>query len=605
MDRRTLLALVLSTLVLVVWTHFFGPKPTPQAPVPGSPATTTTTNEPTISETAPPATPESVVPQPEPDFGAVVASSWDPAPARTLTITTDLTTTSISSIGGTLTSLTLHEFENGADRSRLVDLVREGFQALDCRLIWRDPVTTRVSEEVSLAQVPFRVVEETATTIRLSARRTDGLVVERAYTFTDSTYVFDHQVAVREVGRTGAPDFVVVGWRSGIPFTERADSVDKNFLSGLAMVGNELREFKPDKFKKSDVQLVEGNVRWLGVRNKYFSALLIPEPGTAQTVYADGNPESHLNTMAVGVPISSATGASMSMRVYAGPSDLERLAALGDELDKAVRLGWTAIRPVARFLLTILHGVHKVVPNYGWAIIVLTVLIRLVLHPLNRASMKSMKAMQTIQPKVKALQEKHKGDPQEMNKQVMGLYKEAGVNPLGGCLPMVLQMPLLFALYQALMFSVDLRLEPWMWWVNDLSSPDIIGRVMGFEIHILPLVMTAVSVLQSRATPKDPRQAALTTMMPLMFMFFFYNMPSGLVLYWTVMTLMGWIQQISMNRGDDKVVAAAPGVGAVAVDVEEIEDSGSTNGSPDENDKPKEALTAGAGRGRRGRRKKK
>jgi YidC/Oxa1 family membrane protein insertase len=172
--------------------------------------------------------------------------------------------------------------------------------------------------------------------------------------------------------------------------------------------------------------------------------------------------------------------------------------------------------------------------------------------------------MQRLQPEMEAIRKKYADKPQEMNKQVMLLYQKNKVNPLGGCLPMVVQMPVLFALYFSLMFAIDLRMAPFVSWINDLSAPDTVGRIMGFPIHVLPLIMTVVSVLQARATPTDPRQAAMTTLMPIVFLVFFYTMPAGLVLYWTMTNLGTWLQQWWVNRMDGPAAAASQGAGVVS-----------------------------------------
>jgi YidC/Oxa1 family membrane protein insertase len=596
MDRRTLLALVLSAMVIVIWTGLFAPsrEPASDGDVPGG--------TPSTGQTAAPTPPDAGTPSPTPTepagpgsageepgategraaigaTEAAPASQWREVPEATVVVETDLTRLEIATHGGVLTSVELLDFASGTNRQERVDLIRPGHQALDATLVWRDPTTGGVVRSEPLHRVGFEVVadrpgdEPGGREVILRAERGDGLRVERRYVLRDGSYVIDHSVHVRAPsgGGVARPDVVVLGWRSGIAFTERAESVDQGHMNGLAMVGEELHEWKPGSFKKNGPKSVDGNVRWLGVRNKYFISVIIPEPGTAVSVHADGDPTSSRNAVWVDLPISSATAFAARVQVYAGPSDFSRLQALGNDLEKAVRLGWSWIRPVSKLMLAAINGAYRLVPNYGVVIILITIVIRLLMHPLNRTSMRSMKAMQAVQPEMEALRKKYANDPQALNKRMMELYKARGVNPLGGCLPMVLQMPVLFALYSVLMFSVDLRLAPFVGWIDDLSAPDTIGKILGFELHVLPLVMTAVSILQTRATPKDPRQAMMTQMMPVIFLFLFYSMPSGLVLYWTVMTLMGWIQQALMNREDGAAVAPTA-AGAAAVTAQGAKD---------------------------------
>jgi YidC/Oxa1 family membrane protein insertase len=250
------------------------------------------------------------------------------------------------------------------------------------------------------------------------------------------------------------------------------------------------------------------------------------------------------------MPAAATDAARADVKLYLGPKDLARVKAVDPALSDAVSLGYRWMRPLTLPMLSVLKFTHRLIPNYGLVIIVLSVLIRVILYPLNRSSMRSMKAMQRVQPEMDALRKKYADKPQEMNKQLMELYKKHKVNPVGGCLPMVLQMPVLFALYFSFMFAIDLRLAPFVAWIHDLSAPDTVAHISGFPIHVLPLIMTGVSLLQARSTPTDPRQKAMTTLMPIMLLVFFYGMPSGLVLYWTVTNLVTWVQQVIMNRAD-------------------------------------------------------
>jgi YidC/Oxa1 family membrane protein insertase len=196
-----------------------------------------------------------------------------------------------------------------------------------------------------------------------------------------------------------------------------------------------------------------------------------------------------------------------------------------------------------------------VVSNYGVAIILLTVLLRLVTYPLTQKSMKSMKKFQVISPQLKEVQEKYKGDRERMQQEVMALYKRTGINPMtalgGGCLPMLLQFPFLIALYFALQASIDLRHADFMLWINDLSAPENLFSIAGMPIRPLPLMMGATMVLQQRLMPSagaDAQQRQMMTMMSVVFIFLFYQFPSGLVLYWFVSNLLGILQQLWVNR---------------------------------------------------------
>jgi YidC/Oxa1 family membrane protein insertase len=201
--------------------------------------------------------------------------------------------------------------------------------------------------------------------------------------------------------------------------------------------------------------------------------------------------------------------------------------------------------------------VHRVVPNYGLCIIILSVLVKAVFYPLSRKSVESMRDMQRLKPEMERLNEKFKDDPQKKNQATLELYKKHKVNPLGGCLPIVVQMPVFIALYNVLNSAVELRKAPFVLWIGDLSAPDRVGSVAGLPIHIMPLIMAGTMVWQQKLTPTDPRQAAMAYIMPIVMTVFFYAMPSGLVLYWTVMNLMAIGQQVWINRSVVQPTVAA------------------------------------------------
>jgi len=205
----------------------------------------------------------------------------------------------------------------------------------------------------------------------------------------------------------------------------------------------------------------------------------------------------------------------------------------------------------------LLRGLNSLVHNYGIAIFLLATLVRLVLHPLNMTSMKSMRAMTRLQPEIERLREKYKNNAQALNTAMMALYRENGVNPAGGCLPMVLQMPLFFALYAVLSNAFDLRMAPG--WIHDLSAPDRLTTIGPLPIRLLPLIMAATGFLQQKLTPTPSQQAATMYMMNAFMLFVFYNLPSGLVFYWTVMNLYTALQQWMAQRGDGGVVVVVPG----------------------------------------------
>ena len=233
---------------------------------------------------------------------------------------------------------------------------------------------------------------------------------------------------------------------------------------------------------------------------------------------------------------------------------MDRLEAIGAEMVRSVDLGWSWVQPLTRFFSLLLKMMYSAIPNYGVAIILLTILVRVVTAPLTIKQMRSMERMRALSPKLKELQEKHKDNKQKQSEATMALYKSEGVNPLGGCLPMILQFPVFIGLFYALRSTIQLRQSPFFGWIDDLSAPESLFDLpgLGIPVRVLPLVMGATMVLQQKITPMqaDPAQARMMmTIMPIMMTFVFYQFPSGLVLYWMVSNVLAISHQLWIGRG--------------------------------------------------------
>jgi YidC/Oxa1 family membrane protein insertase len=248
---------------------------------------------------------------------------------------------------------------------------------------------------------------------------------------------------------------------------------------------------------------------------------------------------------------------------FTGPKKEEVLEHYGT-LDALLSYGW--LTSISKVLLAFLNAVHRVIPNYGISIIVLTIIIKAALFPLTRKSQVSMFRMQQLQPLINQLKEKYKHDKQRMGKEQMLLFKKHGANPMSGCLPMLLQLPVFFALFRTLQLSFEMRQAPFLLWVNDLSRPDTLLLLpftipfLGNALNILPLIMTGASFAQMKLTPKAPAadpqaqaQQKMMSFMPIMFAFILYHMPSGLTVYWTTSTIFSIIESLIIRRSLKKV----------------------------------------------------
>lgn len=303
----------------------------------------------------------------------------------------------------------------------------------------------------------------------------------------------------------------------------------------------------------------QGNVDWAAVKDRHFSLIVKPQDTGLFTGFVEGLSDRHFRAALLSEKVSLAPGASAEKEflVYLGPTEIDRLEPLG--LGAIVNFG--KLDGIGRFLVGSLEMIHSIVHNYGLSIILLTLIINLVLFPLTRQSFMSMKRMQLVQPHMNKLRDQHKKNPERLNKETMELYKKHKVNPFGGCLPMLLQMPVFIALYVALSKAVILVNSKFLW-IQDLSSPDTVTLpfslpLLGQHIHILPLLMAGAMFFQQKfggmkMEGQDPamesQQKMMGIMMPVIFGFIFYSMPSALVLYWLTNTLMMTAYQLHLKR---------------------------------------------------------
>ncbi|MBI3539170.1 MAG: YidC/Oxa1 family insertase periplasmic-domain containing protein [Candidatus Eisenbacteria bacterium] len=362
--------------------------------------------------------------------------------------------------------------------------------------------------------------------------------------------------------------------RSWPAFSEADPMVDTRSLRTTGLVGSDLHR-APAASLHHGSKRFEGNAAFAAVETRYFMGAVVAiraetratvAAAEARTLTAEERALLPANAppvadVAVGslvVAIPGETSPINRFLVYFGPNQYSALERLHVQLERAVDLGWIWIRPFSIVLLRLMVWLNALLPNYGVTIVLLATIVRLLLHPLNMMSIKSMRAMQRLQPEMERIKEKLKHDAQAMNNAVMALYRDNKVNPAGGCLPMVIQMPLFFALYSVLWNAIELRQAPFVAWIHDLSAPDKLFTVFGFPIRLLPLLMAGSGFLTQRMTPTDPRQASSMYMMNAVMVVFFYNLPSGLVLYWTVMNLLTALQQWLALRDDHVVLVTAP-----------------------------------------------
>jgi YidC/Oxa1 family membrane protein insertase len=531
MERRLLLAFVLSAVIFAVWSVLF-PPPKPPA-VDDAVATPTSAVVPEPTEVAADETVAEDAPQAEPTGERREAES-----RRTVELVNDVMRLEITNEGGAIAAFVLEGYEG--DDGEILDLVQtvpEGSRALPLQLVEEGAPDTRLY-----------VVEE-ATDRRVVLSYADGLGSGSTKTITVPDSGYGVGVSIRSWGELARADISLGTGMRDLGVQER-DSRLSLWGEVVLLADGEVSRFKRRKVKTPEV-LEPASVAWVGFDDTYFLQVLRPEtrirslriePLEIREAGVDGD-EDALRVLRL---LARPVGGELEGELLGAPKRYNLLQELGGGLERTLDFGIFA--PISVLFLKALWWIHGLVGNYGVAIILLTVGIRVVLFPLMHTSTVSMRKMQKVQPKVKEIQSKYKkkkNDPQaraKMNQEMMELYKQEGVNPMGGCLPLLVQLPILWALYKLFLHAIELRHEPFMLWIQDLSAKD--------PYYITPILMTATMWLQQRLAPAagDPQQQRIMRMMPLVFGIMFLQFPSGLVLYWLTNNVLTIVQQeITLN----------------------------------------------------------
>jgi len=460
---------------------------------------------------------------------------------------TDRFDAQISSDGAAVTSWTLPGFTDPLTKSP-VDLIPAGKSAVH--------VVVGVSGGAfDYSNAPFRLAggSEDEGRITFVAEDSTGIRVTKTYRKTADPAVLDLEVRISPIAELG-PVRYRIGWGTPLPQTEKTAKPQE--FTGVAYLGAKLETIDSNKLAKDGMKRFEGNVRWAGDRSKYFLAAVIPDSATVPEVVVLADRDKKPTAWLAGAA-TPGTEIVRHARIYGGAIDVEALSRIGAGLDETANLGWKWIVPLSKLLLGALVWLHGFIPNYGVAIILLSILTKLIFHPLSHSSLRTMKVMHRLQPQIDAMREKHKDDPTKLNQAMMNLYKEHKVNPLGGCLPMLLQLPVFLALYQVLLHAVELRSAGFVGYITDLSAPDVLMRLGGFPVSLMPILMTGSTYLLQSQTPVAPQQRMMMYFMPAMMLYIMYGLPSGVILYWTVNNLVSALQQYIVNVSEDRKAAAA------------------------------------------------
>jgi len=571
MDRNLVLAFLLSFLVLSLWSLWMGDRRPAHGPQ-GQEQVAEQVAQAQPEAKAPgaeshgypelPTPPTTAAPAPELPAEATAEAEAPRAPAHEVDLDLPLYRARLTSAGGVIESWDLAQYtDHGGARVAMIPadgpatvIAVTPFRELGLgdlsRASWDlEPPGEKASDG---KQVSFRFTR-------------DGVTIRKTYSFDPDGYDFRLAIEVANQSKASVSPRFLVDWPAQIRPREldfhdqslaalHGGSITQQPLAGFGSPG-----FIGTLFGRQPVREVPlaGEIDWVGFQTTYFLAALFPDnPGQSRARFVVLMPGAAGAAQLFFDPVELTSGQSIEReyRGYLGPKETDRLAAMGSGAERSIDRGYTWVSPLVRLFAWLLHALYTVIPNYGVAIILLTLLVRVVTAPLTVRQMRSMERLRRVQPRMKEIQEKYAEDRQKQSEELMKLYRQEKVNPLGGCFPMLLQLPVFIGLFYALRSSLELRHAPFVGWINDLSAPDLLFTVPGFDlpVRVLPIVMGATMFIQQKITPMqtpDPTQARMMmVVMPVMMTVLFYQFPSGLVLYWMLSNVLAILNQLWIGR---------------------------------------------------------
>jgi YidC/Oxa1 family membrane protein insertase len=544
MERRALLAVVISLVILLgyeqVMRRLYPAAPTGE-PAPSAPA-----------DDAPPVAPAAPAAAPQPEEARPREAA---VPERLVTVDTPLYTATFSSNGARLISFRLHKYRTtvkpDSPPQELIIPGPAGEAPIGVELRGGQGLPV-----ISDAAAPYRadhdqlVLTDGAPATLSFTWSSAEVTVRKRLTFRPDSYHVSAEIELSQV--PAGYNELMLSW-SKLADPAHKPGVETVFDKVVFLNGKKRNEHTFASLEKGEI--VEGDIRWTGYAGLYFFAGMALQEAHQERLWLKlRGPTVEQKLL---IPVVAGNSARVGADLFIGPKDVDALEVAGHGFERALDLGWFSF--IALPLLYALELSHRLTGNYGIDIILLTVIIKILFIPLTHKSFQSMQAMQKLQPQMQKIREKMKDKPEEMNKEIMELYRRHKVNPLGGCLPMLLQIPVFIGLYSALSSAIELRHAPFMLWVNDLAAPDRLGTfaipfIEPPGIPVLTLLMGASMFVQQWMTPTmgDPAQRQIMMLMPLMFTFMFVGVPSGLSLYWLINNVLTIAQQYFMVRAQPK-----------------------------------------------------
>lgn len=554
-QTRLFMAIILSIIVFVVWDHFFIPK----KPIPSE---TTVVQETTKTNST------KLVDSSFIKKSAIESSSEKPLvehSERIITLTTPFYSLKINEKGAIIQSFKLNDYYESKKDFNKKELISQDMSQGTLNFNFLNNSIPELNRAYFKADIDNEkmTIEKPTESITFTHVAPNGVSIIKKFTFSKESYLFNLSITIINNSGNSIDDSAVL---------TLADIYSENASYGFqgpsAWIDNKLNEIKIKKIKDNNVY--SGNIQWIALQSRYFMSSVINREQQNAKMHLHLTPFNLTSLEGVSKPgniietsmvqslenLSSGHQKTLSYDLYLGPKSLRILKKVGNQLDKAVHFGFFDI--LAKPCLWIMNMFYDFIPNYGLAIIFLTILVKIIFWPLGTKAYKSMNDMKKLQPLMTQINEKYKNDPQKKNQEIMSLYKTYKVNPLGGCLPMIVQMPIFFALYQMLYSAIELRHAPFFGWITDLSAPDRLFE-FGFTIPflqpptgipVLTLIMGASMFVQQKMSPPagDASQAKIMMMMPIFMTIIFINFSSGLVLYWLINNILSISQQYYITR---------------------------------------------------------
>ncbi len=581
MDRQTTLAFILIGIVLMVWLYITAPSPT-DVPQQTKSQDTSIVVKKDIENQKP------LVNQEKSNDSSSVKILPENLSTKEsyVVIETNLARYELSTKGGNFRKVFLKKFNNwyATDKKgdegdfgkqvQLINYSKGG--SYDFALVTEDGVALNSADLFFNFSGNYnnKLSSKDSLYIDFTLTLKNGKSIIKRYLFYSDSYEIKNEIIFNGFNDYISNNSFDIVWNNGIRFVEHNSVDEANYSNASAYSGGEQVIIDASSVGEKISKDFRGRVDWVAVRNKYFAAVVLPDaPDKVEGAYLEGNRYAvgtdgvkEIYETRLTLPFKNQIQEIHKFSVYIGPVDYKQLETLGRNLIALVDFGSFfglkfIVRPIAEYvLLPLFQFLHMFIPNYGFVIIIFSLIIKLAVYPLTKQSYQSMKKMQALQPKIAELKEKYKDDPQKLNSETMKLYSTYGINPAGGCLPILLQMPIFIALWGMFQSVIELRQQPFVWWIKDLSTPDVIYD-LGFKLPLfgvqqisgLALLMGITTFFQQKMTMKDPSKKMLVYLMPIMLTILFMTFPSGLNLYYFMFNVFSIAQQYYINKAGKDV----------------------------------------------------